>query len=127
MASRIPTPDGVPPRAGDPPEPTAPPPGPFIGIGLPQGLAALLAGQRPLLMLPPEAIPTAGLHETEDAVVGCMLLGNTVDALDIIADLGKAGFRGSVTVISPPLPNPRMVELELSRAARPMTVRLVVL
>ncbi|RGP36111.1 hypothetical protein [Pseudotabrizicola alkalilacus] len=101
-------------------------PGPFVGIGLPQALAVALAGKRRIMALDPEAIATAGLDQIEDPMVGCLLLGGKVDALDIIADLIEAGYRGPVTVVAPPLPNPKMVERELSRAAKPMTVKLVV-
>lgn len=116
------TPDGNPPRPGG----TTGSQGPFVGIGLPAALAVTLAGSRPILSLEAEAIPTAGLHQLEDVVVGCLLLGSKVDALDIIADLFEAGYRGSVTVVAPPMPNPRMVERELKSAAKMMTVTLVV-
>lgn len=111
---------------GNAPRPNGPTPGPFVGIGLPQALAVALAGKRRVITLDPEAIATAGLDQIEDPMVGCLLLGSKVDALDIIADLVKAGYRGPVTVVAPPLPNPKMVERELSRAAKPMTVKLVV-
>ena len=120
MASPNATPDGNAPR------PTGATRGPFVGIGLPQALAMILAGTRPLMALEPEAIPTAGLDKLTDPMVGCLLLGQRMDAVDIIADLFEAGYRGAVTVVAPPLPNPKMVERELSRAAKPMTVKLLV-
>ncbi|MDR7125331.1 hypothetical protein [Pseudotabrizicola sp. 4114] len=113
---------------GNAPRPTGPgaAPGPFVGIGLPMALAVALAGKRRVVALEPEAIATAGLDQIEDPMIGCLLLGSKADALDIIADLVEAGYRGPVTVVAPPLPNPRMVERELSRAAKPMAVKLVV-
>lgn len=116
------TPDGSAPR----PTGTAGPLGPFVCIGLPQALAARLAGPRPILSIDPKAIPSAGLNRLEDAVVGCLLLGSKVDALDIIEDLFNAGYCGAVTVVAPPMPDPRMVERELKSAARTMTITLVV-
>lgn len=116
------TPDGTAPRPNGP----GAAPGPFVGIGMPPALAVSLAGKRRVIELEPEAIPTAGLDKIDDPMVGCLLLGTKADALDIIADLFEAGYRGPVTVVAPPLPNPKMVERELSRAAKPMAVKLVV-
>ena len=102
--------------------------GPLIGIGLPQALALHLADKkRPVVALLPQDIALAGLDQIENALIGCLLLGGEVDALDILADLAAAGYRGAVVVIAPPLPDLAMVERELKRAARGMTVSLVVL
>lgn len=101
--------------------------GPLIGIGLPPGLAARLAGPRPVLSLDPEQIATAGLDRLTDAVVACLLLGSQMDATDVIAQLQAAGYRGQVTVVAPPMPDPRMVERELVHLASAIQVQLVVL
>jgi alkanesulfonate monooxygenase SsuD/methylene tetrahydromethanopterin reductase-like flavin-dependent oxidoreductase (luciferase family) len=101
--------------------------GPLIGIGLPPGLAARLAGPRPVLSLDPEQIAQSGLDRLTDAVVACLLLGSQMDAIDVIAQLRVAGYRGQVTVVAPPMPNPRMVERELVQLAPSMQVQLVVL
>lgn len=100
--------------------------GPFIGIGLPQALAADLAGGRRVLSLAPEDIAAADLHRIPDVMVACLLLGSVMDALDVIAVLSATGYSGALTVVAPPLPNPRMVERELARAAKPMNVTLVI-
>lgn len=101
------------------------PQGLFVGIGLPDQLARLFAGQRVVVALEPEQIALADLRQLADAEIGCLLLGGRADALDIIADLRASGFRGLVTVIAPPLPDPQMVERELKADAKAMTVRLV--
>lgn len=101
------------------------PHGHFVSIGLPDDLTARLAGPRAIRSITPDAIADAGLHRLDNAEIGCLLMGPTLDALDIIAALLAAGFRGSVTVIAPPLPNPRMVEQELKSAATPLPVRLL--
>ncbi|MFN4153238.1 MAG: hypothetical protein ACK4HF_01165 [Paracoccaceae bacterium] len=116
------SPDDNEPRPGNP----AGRVGPFVGIGLPQALAIALAGPRPIIMIDAGAIPVAGLNRLEDAEVGCLLLGWEVDALDVIAMLLAVGYRGAVTVVAPPLPDPAMVERELSRASRAITVTLAV-
>ncbi|WP_146036497.1 hypothetical protein [Pseudotabrizicola formosa] len=100
---------------------------PFISIGLPQVLARHCAGPRPLFSVAPQDIAQAGLHRMSDALIACMLLGSEVDALDILAELTAAGYRGTVVVIAPPLPDPGMVERELALAAPGMTVSLLVL
>jgi hypothetical protein len=98
----------------------------FVAISLPNVLASHLAGHRTILSIDAKDIPDTGLERLENAEVGCLLFGSGVDALDIIAQLGKVGFRGLVTVMAPAMPNPRMVERELRSAGRAMTVRLVV-
>ncbi len=99
--------------------------GPFVSIGMPQALAAALAGDRPILMLDPALIATAGLKKLENSVVGCRLLGNQLDAVDVIDGLVAAGYRGPLIIITPPLPDLRMVERELSQRAEGMKVRLI--
>ncbi|MFN7224138.1 MAG: hypothetical protein ACK4MS_08970 [Paracoccaceae bacterium] len=99
--------------------------GPFVAIGLPQVLAAALAADRPILLLEPDMISTAGLSALENAIVGCRLLGAQVDAIDVIARLVAAEYRGPLIVVTPPLPNPRMVERELALVADGMKVRLI--
>ena len=99
--------------------------GHFVGIGLPEALAADLAGTRQILAIRPEDIATASLHQMPDSIVACLLLGGKTDAMDIIGNLSSAGYTGAVMVVAPPLPNPRMVERELNRAAKPMMVTLV--
>ncbi|MDO8884413.1 MAG: hypothetical protein U0934_20065 [Pseudotabrizicola sp.] len=100
--------------------------GSVVSIGLPDTVAQRLAGQRPIVSLAVKDIHTAGLDRQDNVEIGCLLLGGDMDALDIITNLGKAGFCGVVTVFSPLLPNPRMVERELRSAGKAMTVRLVV-
>ncbi|TGD62882.1 hypothetical protein EYC08_14960 [Tabrizicola sp. WMC-M-20] len=100
---------------------------PFISIGLPQVLAQHCAGMRPLMSVSPQDIPLAGLHRIDNGLIACMLLGSEVDALDILADLTAAGYRGPVVVIAPPLPDPAMVERELALAAPGISVSLLVL
>ena len=122
MTSRPPFPNGPAQRTSD----ASGAMGPFIGIGLPQALAADLAGGRRVLSLAPEDIAAADLHRIPDVVVACLLLGSAMDALDVIAVLSATGYSGALTVVAPPLPNPRMVERELARAAKPMDVTLVI-
>lgn len=53
------------------------------------------------------------------------LFGAQTDALAILGRLARAGHRGRVLALSPPLPNPRMVERELK--ARHPGLRLRIL
>jgi hypothetical protein len=101
--------------------------GAFVGIGLPQSLAVQLAGQRPVLALDPAMIETAGLGRLDDAMVGCFLFGNQLDASDVIERLVRSGYRGSVTVVAPPLPDPRMVQRELESCGPSLTITLLLL
>lgn len=106
---------------------SAGPLGPFVGISLPPGLSSVLAGPRPVLSLDPDMIQQAGLHRLTDAVVGCLLLGSQMDAIDVLRQLQEAGYRGQVMVVAPPMPDPRMVERELTLLAPGLSVRLIVL
>ena len=100
--------------------------GPFVSIGLPDALASILAGARPILALDPAKIDSAGLHRLDNAMVACLLFGSKMDATDVIEHLAQAGYRGAVTVVAPALPDPRMVERELAQAARSIMVTVVV-
>ena len=101
--------------------------GPFISIGLPHTLAVHLAGTRQILALDPKAIGTSGVQTMPDAVAGCLLLGGKKDALDVIDELCATGYRGGLIVVAPPMPDLRMVEKELGRAAASIPITLVVL
>lgn len=87
----------------------------------------MLAGPRPVLSLDPEMIGQAGLNRLSDAVVGCLLLGSQMDAIDVLQKLQAAGYRGQVMVVAPPMPDPRMVERELVLLAPGLSIRLIVL
>ncbi|NEX45148.1 hypothetical protein G3572_02950 [Rhodobacter sp. ETT8] len=100
--------------------------GPFVSIALPAALVAELAGARPVWKLTHDDIPGANLAQLKDAVVACLLMGGKTDALDVLAALTAAGYAGAVLVIAPPMPNPRMIERELARAAKTMKVTLLV-
>jgi len=101
--------------------------GPWVGIGVPPDIALRLAGARPILSLDPGLIAAAGLDRLNGAVVACMLLGDQMDAVDIILLLVEAGFRGEVMVIAPPMPSPRMVQRELSRLGKGLKIKLAVI
>ncbi|MBN2630576.1 MAG: hypothetical protein JXR75_08560 [Rhodobacteraceae bacterium] len=99
--------------------------GPFVGIGLPIPLAKVIAADRPILSLDPETIGSAGLNHLQDAVVACLLLGGKMDALDVIAALVAANYRGPLMVVAPPLPDGRMVVRELEAAGPGLKIILV--
>lgn len=103
------------------------PAGPLICIGLPQALARRLGGNRDVVSLRARDIAFARIDRMENALIACPLLGPEADALDILAALVRAGYRGEVVVVSPSLPDPAMVERELAQAAPGMSVALVVL
>ena len=99
---------------------------PLIGIGLPPNLALHFGGKRPVMSVLPQDIPHAGLNRVANALIVCQILGDEADALDILAGLARAGYRGRVLVITPPLPDPAMVERELAQVAQGMTISLMV-
>ncbi len=97
----------------------------FLAIDLPENLARAFAGTRQIRTMSVEDITAASLAAYPTAVLACPLLGPPADAISVIQALGAAGFAGQLTVISPRLPNPAMVERELRVAARGFRVNLV--
>lgn len=57
--------------------------------------------------------------------VACPLIWGCRDVLCVIAALREAGFLGTLLVATPPLPNPAMVEGEVRRAAKGLSLRFV--
>lgn len=115
------------PAAPDPRPSQADGTGPFVAIGLADDIALRLAGTRALLRLDAGRIAADTVAALHDPVLACSLLDPDMDALEVIAALVAAGYRGVLRVVAPPLPNPKMVERELARAASGMTVTLVIL
>ena len=115
--------DDFAPRAAAPERPL----GPCVGIGLPRDVALKLAEGRPILSVDPSMIANAGLDRLQGAIVACMLFGGEMDAVDVILSLVKAGYTGPVVVGAPPMPSPRMVQAELSRAGKGLKVKLTVI
>lgn len=98
-----------------------------MSVGLPDALAQAFAGARQinhfhLSDITPEAMRVLGV-----AMVACPLMGKEADALCVIAALDLAGFTGTLTVISPRLPDAAMVERELRAASRGVRVNLITL
>lgn len=100
-------------------------PGDFIAIALSASTALELAGTRRISLMVPEDLTAVTLSRMTDVVVACPLLGSTVDALDVIEALAAASYHGAVWVVAPAMPNPRMVERELKRAAKRMSIKLI--
>lgn len=83
---------------------------------------------------PPESIGIEG-PEKLDAVllatmapdkVICPLFSQDYDALVVAQILSKLGFGGTLVVVAPDLPNPRMVEREIRNQAGGIKVAVVV-
>lgn len=99
--------------------------GPFVAIDVPPTLALTLAENRPVHLLGLQDICSAGLDRLNDAVVACMLFGGATDALEVIAALLAAGYKGPVLVVAPRLPDGALVLHELKRAAGDLHITLV--
>ena len=99
----------------------------FVAIGLPEAMAMAFAGARKLERLPPDQISPKSVKDLGAAMLACPLMGTQGDAIMIIAALEEAGYSGTLTVISPRLPNADMVERELRSAASRLRVNLITL
>ncbi|MFT4150173.1 MAG: hypothetical protein QM656_08250 [Paracoccaceae bacterium] len=62
------------------------------------------------------------LHPDE---IACALFAPGHDATQVVARLETMGYRGLITVVAPPLPDPRMVERELRALGPGLRLRLV--
>lgn len=85
----------------------------FLSVGLPLPVAQAFAGTRPLHQIDVGEISATLLGQYRIAMTACPLIGAEMDALVVANALHKAGYSGILSVISPRLPNSRMVEEEL--------------
>lgn len=61
------------------------------------------------------------------SAVAIALFGMTHDVLDLAEGLARAGYRGRVLALSPPLPNRRLVQRELASQVPGLRLRLITL
>ena len=97
----------------------------LVAIALSPSLGRIIAGDRRLEIIDLNEISKermAGLHGSPMA---CELFTQQGDALGIIAALVAAGASGHLSVIAPPLPDPKMVERELQAQAAGFSVDLI--
>lgn len=74
----------------------------------------------------PAAIDAALLKSLRPERVICPLFTADFDALVVAAQLRKLDFQGTLYVVAPDLPNPRMVERELRNQSGGLNVKVVV-
>jgi hypothetical protein len=97
----------------------------LVSIGLPDHVALALAGSRQVIVLALSDITTERMVPLQNTMMACELIAAKGDALGVIAALNAAGAIGSLTVLSPRLPDPGMVERELRAAADSVKITLV--
>ena len=97
----------------------------FVSVNLPSPVAMALAGARALRQIEHSDLGTVCAEMQGPAIVACPLISGDTDALSVIGTLQGAGFQGTLLVVAPPLPDPRMVERELRDAASGLSLRLL--
>lgn len=97
----------------------------LVSIGLPDQMALALAGSSMVVPLSLSDITPARMIAFHNTRMACELFTAHGDALAVIAALNAAGAIGSLTVLSPRLPDPGMVERELRAAADSVKITLV--
>lgn len=98
----------------------------------PQGMALVLGGIVPdgvdgIAVPGPEGLDTVLLATMGADRVICPLFADGFDAMAVAARLAKLGFGGTLYVLAPDLPNPRMVEREIRAQGGGIDVRLIAL
>ncbi len=78
--------------------------------------ASLSAGTR-IVKIPFRALTKPFLVETKAAVVMGPLVSQHLDAMQIAERLGELGFRGTLRIVGPALPNPGLVLREIRTAS----------
>jgi len=74
----------------------------------------------------PEAIDAALLARVQPKKVICPMIGEDYDALIVATHLRGLNFEGTLVVVAPELPNPRMVEREIRNQAGGLRVSVVI-
>ncbi len=74
---------------------------------------AMVRGASPVVVTRFVSLDAALLASVLPAWVGCPLLGPGFDAIQVAQRLVSLGYAGRLVVISPALPDPKMVEREL--------------
>lgn len=74
----------------------------------------------------PEAIDGALLAKLQPDKVICPMIGEDYDALMVATQLRALNFAGTLVVVAPELPNPRMVEREIRNQAGGLRVSVVI-
>ncbi len=88
--------------------------------------ASVPAGAR-IVKIPFRALTKPFLVETKAALVMGPLVSQHVDAMQIAERLGELGFRGTLRVVGPALPNPGLVlrEIRSASGSKDITVEVV--
>ena len=74
----------------------------------------------------PENIDAALLARVQPKKVICPMIGEDYDALIVATHLRALNFAGTLVVVAPELPNPRMVEREIRNQAGGLRVSVVI-
>lgn len=106
---------------GPPPRRTA-----VVAVGMPE-LAALGDRLPARLTAPTTAALVAAIMARQPRAVATALFGQSPDILDLADRLARAGYRGRVLALAPPLPNRKLVRRELAAQGSGLRVVLVTL
>lgn len=97
----------------------------FLSVGLPAPVALAFAGTRKLQQIALRDLTAAHLAQYQIAMVACPLIAADADALAVAKALQKAGYTGMLSVISPRLPNTKMIEDELRTACPGVRINVI--
>jgi hypothetical protein len=107
------------------PAPSARAEGVFLSLGLPRGIAEAFAGGHPIITMAVADLSREVLASLAIAIIACPLMAEDTDAMLVIQALKAAGYRGTLTVIAPRLPNVGMVEAELRGLCPDIGVKII--
>lgn len=99
--------------------------GVFLSLGLPQTIAEAFAGGHPVITMAVADISREALAPLTIDFAACPLMAEGTDAMLVIQALKAAGYRGTLTVIAPRLPNVGMVEAELRGVCPDIRVKII--
>ncbi|PPB81522.1 hypothetical protein LV82_00731 [Albidovulum inexpectatum] len=100
-----------------------------IACDVPPSVLARLRRQNGTQVLQAHAAELSArtIADTRPDMVVAPLFGPVLDICELGAFLAEIGYRGTLAVLTPPLPNPEIVREELTTALPELTVQLVTL
>ena len=101
--------------------------GACLAIGLPGPIALSLAQDRPLVTMSLADLCAKTVLSPPPGLVVCPLVARWGDAPDVMACLLALEYRGALIVVAHQLPDCTLVERELKRKAKGLTVSLLCL
>lgn len=77
-----------------------------------------------VVKIPFRALTTPFLSETRPACVMAPLLAPDLDALQVAERLGELQFKGTLLLVGPTLPNPKLVAREIKAATKSKDIKV---